>query len=251
MGIQIQKFDPQVLITASDDGLAEITASLIVKAFKRLLTYKEHINFIPSSGNTPKKTYQILATRHHNAIDWSRVRIIQMDEYFSSDLNPEMYFKTFLQDNLVDPLGIGETIFMQKPDTRTLYTPEEYKQKIKAAGPLDFALHGIGRNGHIGFNEPNSAVDSETRNVILAETTSIDNFPNSSNSERSIAGMTLGLKELQAVAHTLLIATGKHKAEAIRDLINYAPTSQIPACALWNTPDFGVIVDKAAARLIK
>jgi len=92
---------------------------------------------------------------------------------------------------------------MQKPDTRTLYTPEEYKQKIKAAGPLDFALHGIGRNGHIGFNEPNSAVDSETRNVILAETTSIDNFPNSSNSERSIAGMTLGLKELQAVAHTL------------------------------------------------
>jgi len=57
MGIQIQKFDTQVLITASDDGLAEITASLIVKAFKRLLTYKEHINFIPSSGNTPKKTY--------------------------------------------------------------------------------------------------------------------------------------------------------------------------------------------------
>lgn len=250
MAVHFQKFTNQAVIVPSNDILAEVTAKLIIKAFSRILARKERILFIPSSGRTPIKTYALLAARYKTAIDWRRVTIVQMDEYWTHGLDEDAYFYSFLQKHLVAPLDIGEFISMRKEDGTGISCPEYYHDKISELGPIDFALHGIGRNGHIGFNEPGTKANSETRLVELARVTLEDNFANTDTANIPHYGVTLGLKILRAVRHTLLIASGKHKATAIQKLLNKDPVLETPACALWESSDFGVIVDRDAGSLI-
>jgi len=152
--------------------------------------------------------------------------------------------------HLVRPLDIPNFISMRKQSSRELLTPAEYDQKIAAAGSIDFALHGIGRNGHIGFNEPESDPNSVTRIVNLAPKTRRDNFPQMDLTDSPSHGMTLGLRDLARVKHTLLIASGEHKADAMSRLVGGSSISETPACALLNCRDFGVIMDRQAAKVI-
>ena len=184
------------------------------------------------------------------AIDWRRITIVQMDEYWTDDLDEDAYFYRFLHRHLVMPLGIGDFISMRNEDGTGISCPEHYHEKIMELGPIDFALHGIGRNGHIGFNEPGAKANSETRIVELEQATLEDNFANYDKADGPHYGITLGLKNLQAVRNTLLIASGKHKAMAIQKLMDKNPISETPACVLWESPNFGVIADKDAASLI-
>jgi len=243
-----QKFDSQTLILMSEEALAEVTATFLIKAFSNILRKQATLTFIPSSGRTPVKTYQHLTQNYRHAIDWSRVTIVQMDEYYADNLDPKLYFHNFLRTHLVAPLNIENFISMHDEKTASLYAPNAYRHKLNALGSIDFALHGIGRNGHIGFNEPYDDKHSETRIVELCSETQDDNFPNMKNENRPKQGMTLGLKDLARVKHSLLIASGEHKAKAIKELMNRAPISKTPACALWNSPDFGIILDRQAAK---
>ena len=250
MSLQFHKVSKQATIVPNDDVLAEITANLIVKAFTRILMRKENVTFLPSSGRTPIKTYKILAQKYKAVIDWSRITLVQMDEYYTNQLDEYAYFYRFIEKHLVKPLGIKTFISPKKDDKTGLLDVEDYMSFLSKLGPIDFALHGIGRNGHIGFNEPGSAMTSETRIVKLTSATREDNFTHLTDADRPQYGMTLGLKELRAVRHTLLIATGKHKALAIRNLLKRQSVLETPACALWNSPDFGIILDQQAAEFI-
>lgn len=121
---------------------------------------------------------------------------------------------------------------------------------LLSLGPIDFALHGIGRNGHIGFNEPGSCANSMTRIVSLAPETQDDNFSNLADMDKPKYGITLGLKELRSVKHTLLIATETQKAIAVHKLLKQSDILETPASILWSSSDFGIIIDKKAASLI-
>ncbi len=269
MAMHIKKFNAQTMIVPDSDALAQATALLLVKAFSKILAKKNEVLFIPSSGRTPIKTYHLLAARYRTAIDWSRITVIQMDEYWQMDehkktdeywtklISTDIYFHSFLQKHLVTPLGIGRFISMHKPNVMArpqlfktqLYRPAEFAEKIAALGPIDFALHGIGNNGHIGFNEPGSSANSVIRVVKLAAATQASNFPNLTDMEKPKYGMTFGLKELSNVRHTLLIAVGTQKSKAIYNLLNRNDISRTPASVLWNSPDFGIIIDRDAASL--
>lgn len=243
--------DNRPLIVPTEDALAEAAARIIVDAFTAFLKSQHRVLFLPSSGRTPVKTYAYLARKYKNTIDWSRVTLVQMDEYKSTTLAPDLYFRKFLEQHLIAPLGIENFIFMTKPGSTQLIAPEDYAGKIKSAGPIDFALHGIGQNGHIGFNEPGSSSDSITRIVTLNPETRRDNFPNLKFNEAPSQGMTLGLQDLSRVKHSLLIASGETKADAIRRLLNQSSISRTPACAMLNCSDFGIIIDPHAAKLIR
>ena len=253
MTMHFQKLNAQVMIVPNNDILAKTTAKLLVTAFSKILDKKERVLFIPSSGNTPLKTYQLLVKHYKHAIDWSRITIIQMDEYWSKPINENAYFYSYLQKNLVTPLGIGKCVLMKKPNgtgETELYTPKEYAHKLSSLGTIDFALHGIGRNGHIGFNEPGSAANTVTRIVNLTPETQTDNFPNLAERDTPKHGITMGLKCLCRVNHTLLIATGTQKANAVHKLLMQRDILKTPASILWNSPDFGIIVDRNAANLL-
>lgn len=250
MSKSLHRFDIQTLIAPTDDDVAKLAAKLLINAFKHILKKQDRLVFLPSSGRTPAKTYRRLVTHYRQAIDWSHVTLVQMDEYVTNDMAPELYFQNFLQTELVKPLNIKEVLYMRKVNGGECYRPHIYVQKLSALGPIDFALHGIGRNGHIGFNEPGHSFDSEVNIVPLAAETRADNFPNLVSYKRPEYGMTLGLQTLQAVKHSILLATGHHKAAAIKGLLSRKPIEQIPACTLLNCPDFGIIIDQASGHYL-
>lgn len=126
MTLLFQNLNAQPMVVTDSDILAQTTARLLVKAFSEILARKERVLFIPSSGSTPLKTYCILAKQYRDAIDWSRITIIQMDEYWTRSINRDAYFHSYLRKDLMEPLGVGRFISMQKSGKMSkaeLYTP--------------------------------------------------------------------------------------------------------------------------------
>jgi glucosamine-6-phosphate deaminase len=127
-----------------------------------------------------------------------------------------------------------------------------YEAAIEGAGGLDVALLGIGRNGHLAFNEPGSPFDSRTRVVRLAEQTRSDNA-------RSLPpgvavpthAVTMGLATILDARALVLVAIGPAKAEVIRAALEGPIDPSCPASTLRRRPDATVVLDRQAARLLR
>ncbi|WP_299345944.1 glucosamine-6-phosphate deaminase, partial [uncultured Maritalea sp.] len=127
----------------------------------------------------------------------------------------------------------------------------DYEMKIKAVGGLDFQLLGIGRTGHIGFNEPLSSLSSRTRVKTLTKSTIEANSRFFGPDERQPTdSMTMGIGTILDAKQVVLLATGAHKAEAVRGCVEGAVTASCPASALQLHQHAIVVVDEAAAELL-
>ena len=123
--------------------------------------------------------------------------------------------------------------------------------QIKEAGGIDLQVLGIGRNGHIGFNEPGTSFDSQTRSVNLTEQTIADNakfFENHTQTPRQ--ALTMGIAIIMSAKQIVLLASGKEKAKIIKQALQGPITPQVPASVLQNHPNLTVILDKPAASLL-
>ena len=128
----------------------------------------------------------------------------------------------------------------------------ERYSKIIAENPVDLQLLGIGRNGHIGFNEPGSAFDGKTQKIRLTESTIAANaryFENENDVPKYAYSMGIG--EIMQAKTVLLEAYGKDKADAIKKMVEGEPTEEVPASVLQNHDDAIVIVDEDAASLLR
>jgi glucosamine-6-phosphate deaminase len=129
---------------------------------------------------------------------------------------------------------------------------KKYEQRIQDCGGIDIQILGIGRTGHIGFNEPSSSLGSRTRMKTLTESTRLDNarFFNSID-EVPHHVVTMGIGSILDSKECLLIAFGENKAEPIAAMIEGAVSSMVPASALQFHPSMKVVVDSAAAGKLK
>jgi glucosamine-6-phosphate deaminase len=123
-----------------------------------------------------------------------------------------------------------------------------YEESIRTAGGIDIQLLGIGRNGHIGFNEPTSSIASRTRLKVLSQDTLDDNSKSFGPGEQSPrCAITMGIGSILDARKVLLIATGASKAAAVAKSIEGPITSAVSASALQLHPDVTFIVDDAAS----
>jgi glucosamine-6-phosphate deaminase len=194
--------------------------------------------------------YKILAENHKNDVDWHRVIVVQMDEYWG--IRPEdpqsMWYS--IEHGLVSPLGI--TQFLKYFDGRgALIRPiTEYEQTINTLGGIDLIIHGMGRNGHIGFCEPGMPWDAPTQKVRLADSTLAANFgDDSALRENYHDGVTLGLAVLTAARHALLLLTGDAKDDAARAFFHKPPSVAIPASSVVRNPSVDCVVDASTISL--
>ena len=126
---------------------------------------------------------------------------------------------------------------------------QEIEEKIRASGGVDLQILGLGRNGHIGFNEPGSSLGSRTRVKTLQEETLRDNSdPFSSPDQVPRFSLTMGIATILEAKRILLLATGDSKAAALRDAIEGPLTAELPAAALQLHPRVHLIVDEKAAK---
>jgi glucosamine-6-phosphate deaminase len=123
-----------------------------------------------------------------------------------------------------------------------------YEAAIRKAGGIDLQILGIGRNGHIGFNEPTSSIGSRTRLKVLSQETADDNSKFFAPGEESPrCAITMGIGTILEARKILLLATGATKAAAVAKSIEGSITSAVSASALQLHPDVTFIVDDAAA----
>ena len=231
------------------DRVAEAAATLIAA---EILARPDAVLGLPT-GSSPLPTYRRLIRMHQEGIlDFSGVTTFNLDEYVGLDGDHPQSFRHFMDDSLFEHINIPEAqthVPSGMGDAKA--TADAYEAAIRAAGGIDLQLLGIGRNGHIGFNEPAAAFSDRTCVVELTQSTIEANkrFFNSAD-EVPRRAISMGVGTILRARRIVLIATGADKAEAIRSLIEGLITPELPASALRLHPDATLLLDRDAASLL-
>lgn len=240
----------KVVICADYDEVSVKAAQLV----EAQILGNDHSVLGLATGSTPLGLYERLVEGvKSRGISYKNVCTINLDEYLGLDKGHPESYRTFMTENLFDKIDIliGNTYI---PDGTSDSAEEclRYEQVIDSVGPIDLQVLGIGRNGHIGFNEPGTDSNSLTHVVELVASTRESNarfFP--SIDEVPTHAITTGIKSILKSKEIILLASGKDKAEAVRTLLNKDVTESFPASILWNHDNVTLIVDRDAYELVK
>lgn len=198
-----------------------------------------------ATGSTPETLYQNFTNSDLNC---SNLISINLDEYVGlTPDNPQSYHY-FMRKHLFDKKHFKKSYVPDGMTKNVAATCKEYDQIIKD-NPIDVQLLGIGRNGHIAFNEPGTPFDIGTHEVKLTKNTIKANsrfFDNEDEVPKS--AICMGTANIMDAKKVVLMAFGEKKAQAIKEMIEGPVTEQVPASILQKHPDVTIIVDKAAAQ---
>lgn len=208
-----------------------------------------------ATGSTPVGAYgQLIARYKEGALDFSRIRSVNLDEYKGLSGEHDQSYRYFMNQNLFDHVNVKEenTNVPNGLAEDPVAECERYNGVIRALGGIDLQLLGIGGNGHIGFNEPGEAFEKETHVVKLAEGTRQSNarFFNSIE-EVPTHALTMGIGNIMWAKKILLLASGEAKAQALYDSCFGSVKPGVPASILQLHSDVTVIADEAALALVR
>lgn len=207
-----------------------------------------------ATGSTPLPLYAELIRLHREEqVSYRSVLTFNLDEYEGLGPTHPQSYRYFMQENLFRHLDIPATN-IHIPDGLTLDAAKhcaDYEAAIRAAGGIDLQILGIGRTGHIGFNEPPSAADSRTRWVHLDEVTRRDNSVFFGDLAQVPHGaLTMGVATIMEARRIELIAFGEAKADIVRRAMKEAPSPGCPATWLQRHPGCTFHLDAAAAKAL-
>lgn len=206
-----------------------------------------------ATGSSPKKVYAELIRMHrHEGLSFRNVITFNLDEYHSIGPDALQSYHRFMREQLFDYVDIDPAHCHIPDGTLTFqevhYFCQQYEQHIADLGGLDFQLLGIGRNGHIGFNEPGSHVNARTRLITLDQTTRADaaaEFGGLTNVPRK--AITLGVRQIMQAKRVVLLAWGEHKAAIVKQAVEGLVTETIPASYLQGHSNVRFVLDEACA----
>lgn len=206
-----------------------------------------------ATGSTPVGVYDELIRLHkEEGISFRSVVSFNLDEYWPMQPDALQSYQRFMREHLFDHLDIpAEAIHIPDgtlPKAEILAACGRYEELIREAGGIDLQILGIGRTGHIGFNEPGSTVESRTRLITLDNVTRGDaasDFFGERNVPRQ--AITMGVGTILDARRVILLAFGEHKASIVRKSVEEPPCSHVSASALQQHPDAKFVLDGAAA----
>lgn len=202
-----------------------------------------------ATGSSPVGTYKRLIEDNKNGkIDFSKITSVNLDEYVGLDGSNDQSYRYFMNANLFNYVNIDkEKTFVPNGCAKDLKAEgENYDSMIKALGGIDLQLLGIGLDGHIGFNEPDSVFTSATHEVKLDESTIKANarfFANEDEVPKT--AITMGMMSIMQAKKVLLIANGTAKKEILEKAFFGPVDPMVPASILQLHPDVTVIYSEA------
>lgn len=204
-----------------------------------------------ATGSTPIPAYEMLVQWYNRGvIDFDRIRTFNLDEYVGIDHHSPLSYHAFMNEHLFSKVNLRpENVHL--PSGNSAKDGEEYDAAIHAAGGIDIQLLGIGRNGHIGFNEPSDAFNYGTHIVTLTEDTIQANarfFTSADEVPRQ--AISMGIGNIMAARCVVLVATGANKAEAVYKTIRGQITPNVPASILQLHPCCVILTDREAGALM-
>jgi glucosamine-6-phosphate deaminase len=244
-----------------DAGIASLAAATMLKdAIGRAQTSRDQAVLGLATGSTPEKVYAHLVEWHRaGSLSFQNVTTYNLDEYYPiSPLDPKSY-RAYMHRRLFSHVDIApdraHVLDGTVPEAFVPAHAAAFDQWIEADGGLDVQLLGIGRNGHIGFNEPSHSTVAEalrlpTRLIELHPVTRTDAAKEFSGIDRVIPrALTMGVASILAARSIVILATGAHKAEAVARALTGPMTAELPASLLQSAGDRVTwVIDEDAAR---
>lgn len=246
-----EKMDASIFSSATE--ASKIVASEIANLIQARNQTGQNTVLGLATGSTPLQVYSELVRMHREEnLSFKRVITFNLDEYYPMHPDEIQSYVRFMNENLFDEIDIPKkNIHIPDgtiPKEEVYNYCRQYEKKIDDVGGLDIQLLGIGRTGHIGFNEPGSLAKTRTRLVTLDEVTRSDAAASFYGEERvPRQAITMGVGTILKARKIYLMAWGEPKAKIIRRALEGEVTEQIPATFLQHHENTKVILDEAAA----
>ncbi|WP_447986145.1 glucosamine-6-phosphate deaminase [Nitrospira sp. Nam74] len=240
-----------VVLEDDDRSLSRDAARMVAYA----VNTRSHVTLGLATGGTPMGMYrELVRLRREEGLDFSHVVTFNLDEYLGLPPQHPQSYHAYMARHFFDHVNVRpENIHMPEGTLRDSYGEycAWYEGCIREAGGIDLQIVGIGKEGHLGFNEAGSSLNSRTRLKTLATQTRKDNRrffgPHEEVPECAI---TMGLGTILEARKILLLASGEHKAHAVAAAVEGPVTASVTASVLQFHPQVTVLVDQeAAARL--
>jgi glucosamine-6-phosphate deaminase len=240
-----------VIIRPTREAACGLVARLIAGELRR----KPHLVLGLATGTTMEGVYRELVRMHREEkLDFSLCRTFNLDEYIGlPPAHPNSYHR-FMRERLFDHVNV---------DVRNTHLPDglapdldaecrRYEEMIHDVGGIDLQILGIGKAGHIGFNEPLSAFRSRTRVKALSPATVAQNAPQFARpSDMPRRAITMGVGTILDTSRCILLATGAPKADIVARAVEGPIAGVVSATALQLHPRCNVVVDEEAAAKLK
>jgi len=244
----------RVIIVKDYDRMSKLAAKFIADELRR----KPALVLGLATGSTPIGMYQELIRMHkEEGLDFSKVITFNLDEYIGLPKDHPESYHSFMWKHFFQHVNIPESQIHIPDGTLPMEDIpaycEWYEKRIKEVGGIDIQVLGIGRDGHIGFNEPGSSLGSRTRIKTLARETREDNarfFDGNIDAVPKYA-ITMGVGTIMEARMLLLLASGPNKAEAVKKTVEGPITAMCPASIMQLHPKAVAIVDQEAAKYLE
>lgn len=229
-----------ILSTSTDEAVTTVAAIVLEK----LRSHPTAVIGL-ATGKTMEAVYATWVKEAKSTkLNLERSFFFMLDEYLGIDTAHPASFKSYIQSRLKNPLNLLDSQFAFPPAHLQSKAGEHYEGLIQNAGGIDLQLLGIGQNGHIGFNEPGSEINSRTRVVELTKNTQ------AANKVEFTHALSMGIGTIKEAKELLMLATGKSKADTIKYLFNHHDDTSCPATFLKSHPHFTLVLDPDAASKI-
>lgn len=229
------------------ESLSELAASVVAYD----IVQNPNIVLGMATGGTPIGMYKVWVNQvREGNLSFREATTFNLDEYLGLDATHPKSFRFFMQENLFKhiDININRTFFPIDDMNQPFF---EYDSLIQQESGIDVQILGIGRNGHIGFNEPGEDFNRLTHVVELTESTRQANARFFSNSEEvPTHAITMGLASIMNAKKVVLLASGVDKSLAIYNSISGEVSPKYPASILQQHPNCTVILDEDAASLL-
>ena len=232
------------VIKCADYGeMSRTGASLILEALKK----KPNLLLCAATGRSPEGLYIELATMAHSDLEpFKQLRILKLDEWGGIPENHPVSCEYFLNKKLLGPLDIPQERYISfasdpdEPETECW----RIRSEIKREGPIDICILGLGRNGHLGLNEPAPKLESFCH-VAALSAESLKHPMIASLEQKPEYGLTLGLKEILDSRLIIMLVSGKEKKHIAEKFLEAKVSPELPASFLWQHPQVECLVEQS------
>jgi galactosamine-6-phosphate isomerase len=221
-------------------ALSEKAAHLIASEVQENPT----LLFCAATGGSPTGMY---AEMTKDKAIYAQMRVIKMDEWGIIPLSHPDSCESYLIKHLLGPLEIADERYTTFDTAPELVEAEcaRLSQFIKAKGPFDICILGLGKNGHIAFNEPASSLNPDFHKAVLAEST-IAHDPALSQGSEPAYGLCVGMEGIMQSKKIIFLVTGKGKQDAVKRIMERKIGTDCPASFLWMHPNVECLIDSSA-----
>jgi len=231
----------EIIFVDDYDKLSELACNNVVMTIEN----NKNALFCLATGDTPTQTYANIHKMHlRHAGMFANIRIIKLDEWCDMPVDEKCTCESYLHKNILAPLSVSDERYFTFSN-KLIDSAQEctrINKVLESEGPIDLIILGLGQNGHVGLNEPNTWLKPHAHVVKLSKQTKMHSMLDLCTHKPNY-GISLGIADILSAKKILLLVSGSGKQNTVKKLLTGNISTHLPASLLWLHSDVSVIVD--------